>query len=219
MGLKTEDRLKSQKKDSKPTGCPGHLGLRGFLRCRTFDAKTKMALGKPDILPYSCLVCLGNWPKRRLESSSLVIKMNQVVVQHPQAQQRPYWKQGLKRRFDKTLSPLSSLGSDSWQLDLRSSLSSAHGPAPSRRFEDSPLRTVSKRKDLQILTTGNSQEKDQIATQLSSMRNASSAPRASTQHFSASLLTMDGQARITMRNHQNRRKAFKREVEKKGLPW
>lgn len=60
MGLKTEDRLKSQKKDSKPTGCPGHMGLRGFLRCRTFDAKTKMALGKPDILPYSCLVCLGN---------------------------------------------------------------------------------------------------------------------------------------------------------------
>ena len=60
MGLKTEDRLKSQKKDSKPTGCPSHLGLRGFLRRRTFDAKTKMVPGKPDLLPYPCLVCLGN---------------------------------------------------------------------------------------------------------------------------------------------------------------
>lgn len=54
-----------------------------------------------------------------------------------------------------------------------------------------------------------------MTTQSSSLRNASSAPRASTQHFNASLLTMDAQARITTHNHQNRRKAFKRKVEKK----
>ena len=60
MGLKTEDRLKSQKKDSKPNSCPSHLGLKGFLRCRNFDAKTKMVPGKPDIPPRPHLVCLGN---------------------------------------------------------------------------------------------------------------------------------------------------------------
>ena len=89
MGLKTEDRLKSQKKDSKPTSCPGHLGLKGFLRCRNFDAKTKMVPGKPDILPRPVLCAWETDPGRRLESSSLVIKVNQVVVQQPQAEQRP----------------------------------------------------------------------------------------------------------------------------------
>lgn len=60
MGLKTEDKLKSQKKDSKPTSCPSHLGLKGFLRCRNFDSYIQTRYPSP---PPSCVPRKLTWEK------------------------------------------------------------------------------------------------------------------------------------------------------------